>query len=141
MQVQTRNLSKTADDESDDDESDDDMPILDDLAESSLLDGKAPPNTAKSGAAAASGAMSGSLSALHAKLQRLQAMVTMLQSTRHGCGYMMCTYIEGRVRMHVYCPLPPPQRHTNTKHIRLGGNGSKSTSRLGASFFAAQVRV
>ena len=81
-------LSKQAISESED-ESDDEMPILDDLVEAPALDGTDKPATAT----AAKPAVSGSAFAqMKAKVNRLQAMVTMLQSSRCACA---CACMHG----------------------------------------------
>ena len=72
-------LSKQAISESED-ESDDEMPILDDLVEARALDGTDKPATAET---AVSGA---AFAQMKAKINRLQAMVTMLQSSRCVCA-------------------------------------------------------
>ena len=78
-------LSKQVVSESED-ESDDEMPILDDLVEARALDSTDKPGTA---ATDASTSVSGAAFAqLKAKVNRLQAMVTMLQSTRCVCECM-----------------------------------------------------
>ena len=109
-QLQNQNLPET------EDESDDDIPILDDIMEASVLDCNDPPAAATPAATAAatpaatsaatpaatSAATPAATSAataasgpefaqMKAKIKRLQAMVTMLQSTRRVCANA-CVY-------------------------------------------------